>query len=68
MMSIMGMGMSMRLGSMGMGIEMMWLSSPLPASPTRGEVWAGVLRTIEPSEPAGTSPLVGEAGRGVRHV
>ena len=39
-------------------------ASPLPSSPTRGEVPAGSLGTIEPKAPAHTSPLVGEAGRG----
>jgi len=37
---------------------------PLPASPTRGEVPAGSLGTIEPQPRLFTSPLVGEAGRG----
>jgi urease accessory protein len=39
-------------------------ATPLPSSPTRGEVWAGGVGSIVASEPAGTSPLVGEAGRG----
>ena len=39
--------------------------SPLPASPTRGEVWGGEWGKTVPDTPAGTSPLVGEVGRGV---
>ena len=42
------------------------VATPLPTSPTRGEVPAGY-GTIVP-QPFFTSPLVGEAGRGVaRH-
>ncbi|MBL8592335.1 MAG: urease accessory protein UreF [Devosia sp.] len=39
-------------------------ASPLPTSPTRGEVPAGDWGTFSPDAPAHTSPLVGEAGRG----
>ena len=39
--------------------------TPLPASPTRGEVPAGSFDPIMPHTPVHTSPLVGEAGRGV---
>jgi len=38
--------------------------TPLPTSPTRGEVPRTVLGTIMPNPPADTSPLVGEARRG----
>ena len=44
------------------GIEL--VASPLPTSPTRGEVPAGDWGTFSPDAPAHTSPLVGEAGRG----
>jgi hypothetical protein len=37
---------------------------PLLASPIKGEVRGGALDTISPHAPSGTSPLVGEAGRG----
>ena len=37
---------------------------PLPASPIKGEVWAGDRDWIEPNEWRGTSPLMGEAGKG----
>ncbi|MBN9316521.1 MAG: urease accessory protein UreF [Devosia sp.] len=40
------------------------VATPLPTSPTRGEVWADASGTFKQSEPAGTSPLVGEVGRG----
>jgi len=39
------------------------LASPLPASPTRGEVPFRAFGTIPP-QPLFTSPLMGEAGRG----
>ena len=39
--------------------------TPLPASPTRGEVPAGGFGTIQPHARLFTSPLVGEVGRGV---
>jgi hypothetical protein len=37
---------------------------PLPASPIKGEGQISVWGTIVPNEPAGTSPFMGEAGRG----
>lgn len=37
---------------------------PLPASPIKGEVKTCAFDHIVPSTPNGTSPLVGEAGRG----
>jgi very-short-patch-repair endonuclease len=40
-------------------------STPSPTLPTRGRVQAGVLDESVPQAPPGTSPLVGEAGRGV---
>ena len=40
-------------------------ATPLPASPTRGEVKSRGCGSTLPSQPAGTSPLVGEVGRGV---
>ncbi|WP_055045237.1 urease accessory protein UreF [Devosia sp. A16] len=46
------------------GGESAFAASPLPTSPTRGEVPAGDGGTIPPQAPADTSPLVGEAGRG----
>ena len=49
------------LNSFGHGV---WLH-PLPPSPIKGEVLAGAFEQIEASTPNGTSPLVGEAGRGV---
>ncbi|MDB5540268.1 MAG: hypothetical protein JWQ89_1995 [Devosia sp.] len=39
--------------------------SPLPASPIKGEVPAGGFGTITPQTRLFTSPLVGEAGRGL---
>ena len=42
------------------------LATPLPTSPTRGEVPVGSLGSIVPNTPAHTSPLLGEAGRGVQ--
>ena len=39
--------------------------TPLPTSPTRGEVPIELVAPSEPKSPAHTSPLVGEAGRGV---
>jgi len=39
-------------------------ATPLPTSPTRGEVRVSVCVAIVPNSPAHTSPLVGEAGRG----
>ena len=39
--------------------------TPLPSSPTRGEVPVCVFGTIQPHARLFTSPLVGEAGRGV---
>lgn len=39
-------------------------ASPLPSSPTRGEVQIEALAAAAPQAPADTSPLVGEAGRG----
>jgi len=44
------------------GIEC--VAPPLPASPTRGEAWAGDTGQNVPQSQIGTSPLVGEAGRG----
>jgi len=38
---------------------------PLPTSPIKGEVWAGGFEQTVPFTQIGTSPLVGEAGRGV---
>ncbi len=49
-------------------VSIVLTSSPLPASPTRGEVPAGAWGTIEQRSPTHTSPLVGEAGRGVHHA
>ena len=43
-------------------------ASPLPSSPTRGEVPADASCTIEQQPRFFTSPLVGEAGRGVPHA
>src|SRR5690606_26491110 len=40
-------------------------STPLPASPTRGEVSDRVRDTVLPSPPNGTLPLVGRVGEGV---
>ncbi|KQW73988.1 hypothetical protein ASC89_26645 [Devosia sp. Root413D1] len=40
-------------------------ATPLPTSPTRGEVPAGAWGTTVPGTGSATSPLVGEAGRGV---
>ena len=40
-------------------------ATPLPTSPTRGEVPAGGGGTTVPQTRCDTSPLVGEAGRGV---
>src|SRR5690606_6689521 len=39
--------------------------TPLPTSPTRGEVSAGGVGTIEPQPRSSTLPLVGRAGEGV---
>ena len=39
-------------------------ATPLPTSPTRGEVPASALGTTEPHAQLFTSPLMGEAGRG----
>jgi len=39
-------------------------ASPLPASPTRGEVLHLCMGTIEPRARLFTSPSMGEAGRG----
>jgi len=44
--------------------EPVFVASPLPASPTRGEVEVEGLAELVPQSPPGTSPLVGEAGRG----
>src|SRR5690606_41092246 len=38
--------------------------TPSPALPTRGRLWHRVYGTISHRPPAGTSPIVGEAGRG----
>jgi len=38
--------------------------APLPASPTRGEVKSRGCGSLVPGALAGTSPLVGEDGRG----
>src|SRR5690606_12067982 len=40
-------------------------STPLPTSPTRGEVPAGGAGTIEPQPRSSTLPLVGRVGEGV---
>ena len=40
--------------------------TPFPTSPTRGEVPAGPLGSTVPHTPVHTSPLVGEARRGVQ--
>ncbi len=40
--------------------------TPLPTSPTRGEVPAGSFDSTVPHTPVHTSPRLGEAGRGVR--
>jgi cobaltochelatase CobN len=40
------------------------VARPLPTSPARGEVPAGVSGEIEPQSPAGTLPLAGRAGEG----
>ena len=42
-----------------------WLSSPLPTSPTRGEVPLPVLGTILPNPPAHHLPLDGGGREGV---
>ncbi len=39
--------------------------TPLPSSPTRGEVPLGARGTFEPIEPDHTLPLVGRVGEGV---
>src|SRR5690606_22285296 len=41
------------------------LATPLPTSPTRGEVPSSGRGTIEPRTPGDTLPLVGRAGEGV---
>src|SRR5205809_2147617 len=38
--------------------------SPSPAFPTRGRVSGTMWRAVVPKTPSGTSPLVGEVGRG----
>ena len=43
----------------------MRIAAPLPASPTRGEVKRECVARFVPDTRNGTSPLVGEAGRGV---
>ena len=46
----------------------MWLT-PLPASPARGEVpFVDVERFVRQQLDRNTSPLAGEAGRGVSHT
>jgi hypothetical protein len=45
--------------------RLMHFATPLPASPTRGEVPGGVWGTTAATTSRFTSPLVGEAGRGV---
>ena len=41
-------------------LRSLFSSTPLPTSPTRGEVPLTVLGTIMPSAPADTSPLMGD--------
>jgi len=41
------------------------VASPLPSSPTRGEVPGGAWGKVRAKNSFSTSPLVGEAGRGV---
>jgi hypothetical protein len=70
------MTMGTRMGSMDMGIEIRdaamdfsvtegsWLSTPSPTLPTEGEGVCLWLWLDPASNWIGTSPLVGEAGRG----
>src|SRR5688500_5091457 len=52
------------VGLLGHGV---W-PTPSPTLPTRGRVSAGSVGTIQPPSLTGTSPLVGEVGRGVAAV
>ncbi|WP_395815885.1 cobaltochelatase subunit CobN [Devosia sp.] len=54
------------LGATWAGPAVINREPPLPTSPTRGEVQMGIGDGSLPSSPAGTLPLVGRAGEGVR--